>query len=544
MHQELEPSSQQLELLEEFDEVASHTDDNIDIMGMLMTFIAILHLSLPLRPSSNTNRSCGVIHEDLNPMTETSNTAAQKPDALFAVNTSFENQDFNQEEISVAFQQHQAPLDSNVSTQLMSQKCKICDASFSHPLQLRSHMKSVHNVVVPIECSICKKRLPTQQKFRIHMVSAHQTASGIPGKFQCTFCQESFVTVKGLKTHISEVHKAHKYKCNYCLKTFETKSALYSHNYRFHMKKKYGNNLPEKVLVPKELQQIHSDIKLHNSSVPAHVSSESNQQKIVIPDKNVANSLQSLPQAPIIQKQLTNMQQHVQTAQNLKRMDASKVATCHLSSARFTLQKHLKSRLKTTHKETELKYACGVDGCEKRYRHSGHLHRHEITHSKNLPFPCDYCDKSFSQRCNMRSHAIKIHGIAVPKLKKPNSFEQTPNADSTAVELPTQPLQMDFNNPTYAEREVGVPSWGQVQPEVCNGVESMTHYQSGYSNGLNPGINFTFPGANNPSSAITQQYDFATRIQHQAMEIAHYNIMTDKEGICPIICPNIGTENF
>jgi ovo-like protein len=105
--------------------------------------------------------------------------------------------------------------------------------------------------------------------------------------------------------------------------------------------------------------------------------------------------------------------------------------TCRLCSKSFTLQRLLNRHMKC-HSDVK-RYLCTF--CGKGFNDTFDLKRHTRTHTgkkssfylQNLisflnddsffptgvrPYKCALCEKSFTQRCSLESHCLKVHGVA------------------------------------------------------------------------------------------------------------------------------------
>ena len=68
------------------------------------------------------------------------------------------------------------------------------------------------------------------------------------------------------------------------------------------------------------------------------------------------------------------------------------------------------------------KYGCNL--CEKRFKNSTHLKRHEVIHS-GIKFSCTQCPSSFSRKDKLTSHIRKKHSSLTDKEEVPVSEEMT-----------------------------------------------------------------------------------------------------------------------
>uniref|UniRef100_A0A7S3JGI9 C2H2-type domain-containing protein n=1 Tax=Euplotes harpa TaxID=151035 RepID=A0A7S3JGI9_9SPIT len=73
----------------------------------------------------------------------------------------------------------------------------------------------------------------------------------------------------------------------------------------------------------------------------------------------------------------------------------------------------------STHK-TRYYYNCGYAGCTKQFNKGWSILDHVRMHENIRPFKCEHCDKSFTQKCNLKKHNRK-HLVA--KLKDRKRFK-------------------------------------------------------------------------------------------------------------------------
>ena len=103
--------------------------------------------------------------------------------------------------------------------------CEYCDYSTKN--SLKKHVNSVHLNIKPVQCEVCDKKLRSNIQLKLHIRSVHQKKTE-----QCDIC---FKYVRSLRQHKKCQHK--KANCKYCDKQFDKYNAM-DRNIK---KEKYSN---------------------------------------------------------------------------------------------------------------------------------------------------------------------------------------------------------------------------------------------------------------------------------------------------------------
>ena len=108
--------------------------------------------------------------------------------------------------------------------------CDICGKGLKDQVQLKSHIKIVHNdSVIKHTCEICQKEFKTRPNLNRH-IQIHDKQKHT---FPCTICNAKLTLKCNLKDHM-KIHTIRSEKCDICGKVFKTKKGLNSHIRGFH----------------------------------------------------------------------------------------------------------------------------------------------------------------------------------------------------------------------------------------------------------------------------------------------------------------------
>ncbi|XP_055845187.1 zinc finger protein 600-like [Episyrphus balteatus] len=115
-------------------------------------------------------------------------------------------------------------------------KCPLCDSACVTKDALMRHMSKDHDDDreadrIKFTCGVCHKSMGTKYSLQTHMKLHEQntTASSTELNFSCNMCTESFDTKSNYAKHM-EVHDSHRnFQCDICQVTFEKKFKLLFH---------------------------------------------------------------------------------------------------------------------------------------------------------------------------------------------------------------------------------------------------------------------------------------------------------------------------
>ena len=112
-----------------------------------------------------------------------------------------------------------------------SKVCKICNATYTRPVNLKRHIESVHEGKKPFKCSECDSSFTQSGHLKKHIETVHEKNKS----WVCEFCQKSFCRKDQLNSHIISIHPGNEsFQCNLCDLSFMTENVLRKHTVTSH----------------------------------------------------------------------------------------------------------------------------------------------------------------------------------------------------------------------------------------------------------------------------------------------------------------------
>lgn len=200
-------------------------------------------------------------------------------------------------------------------------------------------------------------------------------------KFDCSMCNESFVTKGELKSHMSQHPKGTKHVCRICSKSYRKISILKRHYVTHREQKNYACSLCSQVF-PNE------------SSLNAHVCHR-DVKKCMVCDVALSSEY------ALFEHLKTEHSIESEVAADLHKNGDDKF-DCTMCHDSFDNPEALKEH-KKSHPEGS-RHVCRI--CDKTYLEVSTLKRHMIVHTGKKTYLCPVCGKSFFYRNVLKSHMV------------------------------------------------------------------------------------------------------------------------------------------
>ncbi|KAJ4922223.1 hypothetical protein JOQ06_026131 [Pogonophryne albipinna] len=252
--------------------------------------------------------------------------------------------------------------------------CKVCSISYILLGSLVKHAWShVDEEEAPCVCGVCGDLFETSEELKSHLKNKYKKTH------ECSFCRKSFLTVTGLKRHVTLHTGDRPFKCDVCGKAFAHASNLSIHRWVHREEKPYKCDVCPKAFGLKGSFQAHR--RLHGKR-----------------ERFICN---------VCGKSLLDMRsltRHKSTHSGERRYG------CEICGKRFKLPGTLRSH-KKTHTVREKTFLCHI--CCKTFVTNGGLKMHLNMHSGERPFPCSVCGKRFMSNGYRKSH-MRTHTNEAP----------------------------------------------------------------------------------------------------------------------------------
>ena len=254
--------------------------------------------------------------------------------------------------------------------------CTMCDEKFVTLNGLAGHNFTAHErKVTDLGCSFCGKEFDEKEELKNHILKAHKDK-----KYQCSECEASYLSRISLQTHIEQVHERKKHQCSTCGEVFESMARLETHTALHHDKSKLFKCPTCSATYTRRLTLNHHIASVHDKSL-GHLCPECGE--------NFATR--------------QKMKDHVLVVHE------GKGYNCQFCSKIFSNKSTRQAHVRKIHEGIKPEpQKCSQ--CEKIYSNPTSLKLHvSAVHEKKRPYACHLCDLSFGQTGNLKTHLKGKH---------------------------------------------------------------------------------------------------------------------------------------
>ncbi|CAL8137820.1 unnamed protein product [Orchesella dallaii] len=428
----------------------------------LMTFIAILHLSIPFHlPKSQSNQSKVVANSNQTQKKEKTYWRVDKGIQTCAIeecHSHNEKEDREQEPPTFSLEPEavqenlqSTPLPPSSSSKV--KKCLLCQSKFKSSTQLKLHMQSAHKYKNSgrqrprkvFKCEKCNSIFETRAKLHAHTFHMHEQAKILKRKqkptknmcvrevLRCPLCPARCKSQEDLSIHARLEHqRILAYECAHCATKLKTVEGVRSHMKFFHGK------------TFKTVEILMSANNVNYGFVGSGCQSiTSKTLGDFRPSSHPPRQQGNLSSSPIrLAPQLFSSPISNQIFNEKQQKPASKPSTSTKPSESDTLQ--LVSSLIESYKLPNIltkNFQCNFEGCTKKFSTKSQLHSHQRVHnsntSKTLSLACLFpgCSSKFASKINRRKHYFSKHTIEALPVASPFRCQICTNSFPTAAGL-------------------------------------------------------------------------------------------------------------
>ena len=257
-------------------------------------------------------------------------------------------------------------------------KCPLCEKTFRHQSKLLHHQTKTYHE--KRQCNLCDEFYITKEQLVAHRKQYHpETIEGDKKCYICTICQKEVTSLDGLKLHKKRVHDGERQCCELCGKWY---SNLINH-------KRFQHTEIEMKHECKECKATYT----HQSTLNDHIK----RVHEGIPDEKKY----SCEQCGSMYRNPSQLKMHIKTVHD--KVYDFKCEHCNRS---FGRKGSLIYHVKSIH-EVQNKLACKY--CGKSYD-KNYLRDHiKEVHETQRNYSCHICSNSFKRHNHLKTHLKTIH---------------------------------------------------------------------------------------------------------------------------------------
>lgn len=334
-------------------------------------------------------------------------------------------------------------------------KCQVCSKSFAMGLHRDRHLREVHGIIKEHSCGICGQKYQSEKHRDWHLVMKHRDSLSKDEldrlgmeEIQCTLCEYSSYSSKGVQVHRQKVHienekafrcpacgvgneslagiQAHIVEkhgeddrwwiCQFCNRTFHRENAEAIQKHEDHHNRNTGVVCVHcnKVFDSEAVMLDHVNRNHQNGNAMPYICDICDQGsetykdllKHMLKHNPFKTSLYRLQRQHIVKR---NIEEGIMFKKET-RQQTNQVYGCEVCNKQFDLEATLMAHRIVFHNDPGKEfYRCPV--CSKAFK-PHHLSYHLRLHSGERPHKCQYCEATFHTVASCSDHEIVKHTYA------------------------------------------------------------------------------------------------------------------------------------
>ena len=236
-------------------------------------------------------------------------------------------------------------------------QCRFCEKSYTQSNSMKEHEARVHTGLLQHACKLCDGKFANYTTLMRHNISQH----GAEKPLSCEQCGKGFISRPELRNHMRTHSGERPYDCEKCGHHFASPSGLRAH--------KVKHEIEEGTISPEKLQRM-----------------EEKRMECEVCGKPFYNQ--------------SNYDRHMKGHQGIKEFQ------CNQCGKAYTSKRSMEQHVDVVHLGKK-SFVCNV--CNQSFGRTTTLRVHMLSHTKELPFRCEYCSAGYKEKRNLKKHMMKSH---------------------------------------------------------------------------------------------------------------------------------------
>ena len=274
-------------------------------------------------------------------------------------------------------------------------RCKKCSIYFTKQGHYKQHMKTVHGVKTMHICSICNKNFEMKGALEKHMATVHKGQK----PFKCNLCDYASAFNSNLKNHYVKNHTESVHegkfenKCSECVYSAETKTLLLKH-----IRKVHGVIMPYDCAYCDYRGATLEWLQKHCDLVHEGKNPTDPNGATVYNENNPVKKCSHCEKVFLKEDRL---KEHIQLVH-----EGKNPYQCTICDVEFKYLQSLQGHMKSIH--DGITYKCSI--CDMCFTQTGTLYHHmKVVHDKEKHFSCYECGSKFGSKSNLDIHFRRFH---------------------------------------------------------------------------------------------------------------------------------------